>query len=740
MKARSRTRSFATLSLLCFLGSLNCAGRTPPAAIPPGVTESNIARLTTQLLESSQFAHHPLDKDLAGKFLDNYLDALDGTHSLFLKSDLDEFASYRGTLAQNTRTKGDTSPSRAIFQRYLERLEQRSAYVAETLKRPDFDFTGHDVYSLDREHAERPKDVGAAHKLWHAQLAAEYLQEKLADVKPDQIASKLTRRYSQQVDTMKGLSSNEVLEVYLNSLAHVYDPHSDYLGQSQMESLSISMSLSLFGIGAALENSDGYCTIREVLAGGPAARGGTLKPGDRIVAVAQQDKEPVDIVNMPLSRAVALIRGPKGSRVTLSIVAAGAAEGAPPKQVTLVRDKIQLEDQAAKARVIDLPRTDGKTLRLGVIDIPAFYAEMGDDGDEKRSVTADIKALVTKLKAEKVQGIALDLRRNGGGSLKEAISLTGLFIKDGPIVQTREATGEVNVQTDPDSSVLYDGPLVVLTSRFSASATEILAGALQDYGRAVVVGDSQTFGKGTVQNVVPLQGLMDKAGLAHAYDPGALKVTISMFYRPGGASTQLRGVQSDIVLPSPSDVSDVSEAALKNPLPWGSVKPARHAQLGRVQPYVATLRERSAQRIATAAAFAELAQDIERVKKNLASKSVSLNEAERREELAQNKARKAEREQEIAKRRTEEPVSYEVTLKNLSKPGLQRQVAANDNARAKRNQNGAATGAANTPPAEETNDEATVHKSADDVLLNEGVQILADYTELSRPTAANVLK
>jgi carboxyl-terminal processing protease len=724
---KSATRSahrFTILVFACVFGALNCAGRNPVAAVPPDTTEANVTRLTAGLLESSQLAHHPLDQDLAGTFLDNYLDALDGTHSVLLKSDIDEFAAYRATLAQTTRATGDTRAARAIFRRFLERVQQRSAFVAETLKTAKFDYSGHESFSADRQHAPRPRDLTEAKALWRAQLSAEYLQEKLADTAPAQIASKLTRRYAQQAETMKGLNNEEVLEVYLNSLAHVYDPHSDYMGHGQLEGFSISMNLSLFGIGAALENTDGYCTVRETIAGGPAARNGALKPGDRIVAVAQAGKEPVDIVNIPLSRAVELIRGPKGSRVTLSILPAGAQEGAPPTQVALVRDKIQLEDQAAKARVIDLPRANGSTLRLGVIDLPGFYANMGENAPEQHSATADVAKLINKLKREKVQGIALDLRRNGGGSLTEAITLTGLFIKKGPVVQTRGAAGEVEVQTDPDASVLYDGPLLLLTSRFSASATEILAGALQDYGRALVVGDSQTFGKGTVQSVLPLGPVMDKNSLAHSYDPGALKVTVSMFYRPNGASTQLRGVASDIVLPSTSDFSEVSESALNNALPWGSVKPAGFERLNRVAPYLGALRERSTQRIAQAPEFAELATDVQRVKKSLTEKTVSLNEAERREELAQNKARKAQRERDAAARRSTQPVTYEVTLKNAASPGLARTPAPPPAA------NPQAAHNASPPPDPNANDEVAAQKADEDTLLNEGVKILADYTEL----------
>jgi carboxyl-terminal processing protease len=479
-----------------------------------------------------------------------------------------------------------------------------------------------------------------------------------------------------------------------------------------MESLSIAMNLSLFGIGAALDTEDGYCKIHQLLPGGPALRSGLLKPGDRIVAVAQAGDEPVDVINMPLPRTVELIRGPKGTTVKLTILPAGAAEGTLTKTVSLVRDEIKLEDQQAKARILDLPPEKGRTLRLGVIDLPSFYTDMGGrKGTEPRSATADVSRLLAKLKKEHVRGVVLDLRGNGGGSLEEAISLTGLFIRQGPVVQTRGLEGQVEVGSDKDASVQYDGPLIVLTSRFSASASEILVGALQDYGRALVVGDSSTFGKGTVQSILPLGMMMDRAGFAHAYDPGALKVTMSKFYRPSGASTQLRGVASDIVLPSPSDFSDVNESSLKNPLPWDAVPAVPHEQLNRVQPYLATLREKSRHRVDTEMPFISLAEDVARLKKSMAEKSISLNEAERRQEIAQLKARQEERKQDELAHATIQPTTFEITLKNASSPGLPPAMVAKKGDKTNRTEGAAAS-------------------SDTDILLHETVRILGDYVDL----------
>jgi carboxyl-terminal processing protease len=708
----------APLGLGLLFVLLGAGGQPPPTPADPS-TEANVTRLVAGLLEQSQFSHHPLDAELAGKFLDGYLDSLDVTRSVLLQSDVKEFGKYREVMAKGTRSAGDTSPARAIYARFVERLEQQTAYDVGLLKTTKFDFTGKDTFSLDREKAQRPADLTAAQALWRQALRAEYLQEKLQDKPAEDITKTLTRRHQRQLTTIKTLHPDEVLEIYLNSLAHVYDPHSDYLGHEQMESLSISMNLSLFGIGAVLESQDGYTKVRELVPGGPAARGGMVKPGDRIVAVAQGSKDPVDVIDMPLSRVVEMIRGPKGSTVVLTVIPSGGLDSAPRKAITIVRDEINLEDQQAKARILDLPTgKPAETLRVGVIDLPSFYADMERHGSSlHHSVTADVKRLVAKLKAEHVRGIAVDLRRNGGGSLEEAISLTGLFIRQGPVVETRDPTGHVEVGADTDSSIAWDGPLVLLTSRFSASASEILAGALQDYGRAVLVGDTSTFGKGTVQNVLPLASIMDRNGMPHAYDPGALKVTIRKFYRPAGSSTQLKGVVSDIVLPSTSDFAEISESSLKNPLPWDSINPQSFEPANQVKTYVTTLRERSAQRIKTAPAFARLAEDVARVKKDVENKSVSLNEAQRRQEIAQAKAREKARAEESKRLQAAGPTAYEITVKNAGSPGLPPP----------------SKGAA--PPKDKLQqaadgEDANSRAAAEDINFNEGIAVLADYVNL----------
>lgn len=356
------------LGLAALLTSASFADRTEPIAASK-VTEGNIARLSSGILEQSQFAHHPLDAELAGKFLDRYLDRLDGSHILFVQSDLDDFAAYRTQLARMTRRDGDTRPAYVIFDRYLERLAQQVAYVTNRLQNASFDFKAKEAMVIDREQVARPQNLEAAQALWLERLRFEYLQEKLSAKSTEEIVKTLTRRYARRLPMMKKFSNAEILELYLNSLASVYDPHSDYMSHEQLDTFSISMNLSLTGIGARLQSEDGNCKILDLVPGGPAAKSQLLKPNDRIIAVAQKDQAPVDIVDMPLSQAVQLIRGPKGSEVELTIIPAEAADDSIRKTLKLVRDEIRMEDQRAKARVLDLPVPGDKTLRVGVIEI-----------------------------------------------------------------------------------------------------------------------------------------------------------------------------------------------------------------------------------------------------------------------------------------------------------------------------------------------------------------------------------
>ena len=717
------TRFLATLTLGATLLTTGPAARAlgglPPLHAP--TPDGQITQLTAQLLEQAQFAHHRLDDAMAAKLLDRYLDSLDSTHELFFQSDLAEFHLFLPQLAKATRELGDTHPARVIFDRYLQRAAERAAFVKQALAADKFNFTGEDRYSFDRENAPRPRDAAEAQGLWRQRLRADILQEKLSGKKPDEFAQTVARRYERQVETMKKLSPDAVLEIYLEALAHVYDPHSDYMGREEVQSFNIIMNLSLAGIGATLETEGDFCEIRELVPGGPAARGGQLKIGDRIVAVSQGAGKPAaDLFDLPLAQAVDLIRGPKGTNVTLTIIPAGASEDTR-KIVTIQRDEIHLEEQKAKASIVDFPTGGGKTVRLGMIDLPAFYAS------DQESATADVSRLIRKLESEQVRGIILDLRRNGGGALSEAIKLTGLFIPAGPVVQTRDLAGHIEIGTDDGGHALYTGPLIVLTSRFSASASEIVAGALQDYGRALIAGDSSTFGKGTVQTILPLASIMRRAGVTPVSDPGALKVTISKFYRPGGSSTQLRGVRADVVLPSLTDTPEISEAGMKNPLPWDAVPPALFARFDLVAPYVDTLRAESSARIATDRDFAWQREELALAEKNRASKSVSLNEAERRLERDAAAARAKARETERLARKEAAPPVYEITVKNSGAPGLPAPV----------------TPVAFKPAAPSSSDESRDHPDAAapaaDLILREAEHILADYVQLLSPASSPIL-
>lgn len=491
-----------------------------------------------------------------------------------------------------------------------------------------------------------------------------YFESNLQGDRHDEIVKTLNRRYNRVMRNLKQFESKEVLQWYLDALAHSYDPHTNYFGPREEEAFNMSMTLSFVGIGAVLTSEDGYATITEVKPGSPAEKSKILKSGDKIVAVAQDKQAPVDVIDEKLQKVVEQIRGPKGSKVTLTYIPSGT-DLSTRKTVTIVRDTIPLEDQEAKAKLVLLPGGAGKTNRIGVIDLPAFYSgAIGGNGATK-SPTADVAKLLRKLMAEGVDGVVLDLRRNGGGSLEECVSLTGLFIKTGPVVQVVNSLGQQRVLEDDDSSVLYDGPLVVLTSRFSASASEILAGALQDYGRAVVVGDSSTHGKGTVQNLQGLEPFYRGTG-----KPGQVKVTISKFFRPSGSSTQLKGVVPDVVLPSINNFADIGESALSNALPWNTISPVRFDKMDRVTRTLPELHRRSTDRLAKDRDYAYIGEDIERYKKLLADRSISLNEKKRRQEMETDRNRAAVRKAEIKSRNETEPVAYEITLKNAAQPGL----------------------------------------------------------------------
>lgn len=685
-----RAGGLTLLAAFCAAGSAGGAEDRPP-------TEADITRVTANLLEGSQFLQLPLDDDLCSQWMALFLDTVDGAHLLFLQSDRAEFAGLRPGLAAKTLMEGETRPAHLIYSRYLKRLAQQTAFAVQLLKNDKFDFTGHDAWQMDRRDAPPPRDLAAAQALWRAGLREEYLAEKLAGTPAGKIAPRLARRYARRLQTMKRLSPDEVLGIYLDALARAFDPHSDYLRHTEGENFNIEMKMSLFGIGGTLKIKDGNCVVGELVPGGPAASSGRLKPGDRIVAVAQGGGAPVDIMGLSSSQVVELIRGPKGSTVRLTIIPLGA-DDATRKTVMLVRDEIKFADEYTKAALIDLPQTNGPDLRIGVIDLPLFYGKGEAEAD---GASADIARLIKKLKQKGVRGLILDLRRNGGGSLEEAVRLTGLFIPSGPVLQTVNPERDVEVGVSPEAKARYDGPLVVLTSRWSASASEIVAGALQDYGRALIVGDSSTFGKGTAQVVVPLRKFFHQHGL------GTVHVTVGKFYRPSGASTQLKGVVPDIILPSETDRPDIGEANLPDAIPWDILPPTTYTPLDAVRPVLAGLREKSQARVAADPGFRLVRAELAAAKKNQEAKSLSLNEAGRRRENARADALQAEMQQVVRAKAARLPPADYITLDELDSPAL---IVAHQPAQ---------TPAAAARPGNSTPDDA--------IELSEVENILADY-------------
>jgi carboxyl-terminal processing protease len=674
-----------TLSSLAILAA--SATTNTPTRLSPGPNDGRIAYITALLMANLQYSQKPLDADLSAKFFDGYLETLDPRRENFLQSDIDGFAHFRTNLDVLTiRTNGraDLTPAFEIYQRFVERLQQHNDYVTELLKQDKFKFTAADHILIDRRHVPYPKDLDEAKDLWREQLRFQYLQEKLSrelsatnsnvillltKTNYTDITDTLARHYRWNFHMSTNRDSTDILQAYLEALTHAYDPHSDYFNTEHAQDFSIQMSLSLFGIGASLTEDDGYCTISKLIPGGPADKGKQLNMNDRIVAVAQGSQPPMDVVDMELGRVVQLIRGAKGTEVRLTISPANDRAARP--VVTMIRDEIKLEDSEAKAMLIETPNGHGGTNRIGVINVPSFYTPIdlpGNAGHSKQSyISADVAKIIQKLKKEKVDGIVLDLRNNPGGSLEEAVRFTGLFIKDGPIVLARDSNGQVSVDNDPDPSVQYDGPLAVMINRFSASAAEIAAAALQDYGRALIVGDTSTHGKGTVQNLTPLKLYMANA----TNDPGTAKITIRKFYRINGESTQLKGVVPDIILPDVLNYSpDIGEGSLENPLGYDTIAPTNYNKLNLVEPYLPALRQNSNARIATNQDYIYISQNIEQFKKLQADKTLSLNERDQIKERQTNQARQKARDKELDARKPSNAKTYEITVEKADEPGL----------------------------------------------------------------------
>src|SRR5205809_3698740 len=629
-----RFRSFAATA------AISLAGLASTPALPAKTDLDNVCVSVGRLLEEGHYTHKKLNDDLTGKILRSYLELLDYTHLFFTQEDIDAITQKYGAALDDDILLGNLKPAYEIYDLYQKRVDERVAKVKELLKQPT-DFKTNETVELRREKAPWPKDEAEADQLWRGRIASELLQEKLSEHPIEPGPQLVGRRYDRIARNVHEEDREEQVKLYLDALAQSYDPHSEYLSKADFKNFNIQMGLSLVGIGAMLRTEDGYAKIESLVTGGPAQVDGRLKVGDRITAVGQGQGEFVDVRDMRLDKVVEMIRGKKGTKVRLLAIPANASDPAQRKSVDLVRDEIKLKDQEARADIIIKKDENGNPVKLGWLTLPSFYADMDR---HSKSTTRDVLALLKRLKKENIGGLVIDLRRNGGGSLEEAISLTGLFLKSGPIVQTKGSNGNIVISSDPDSGIAYGGPLIVLTSRQSASASEIFAAALQDYGRAVIVGDKNTFGKGTVQTILPIGRFTPLLG-SRSDDDGELKLTIQKFYRVAGGSTQLHGVASDIVLPTLTDLPEFGEGALKNCLPYDEVPKARFTKWSGPL-FTEELKRRSGERVRHNPEFHYVMEDMERLRKKLDENRITLNEDSRRKEIQDEKARKETRSKE----------------------------------------------------------------------------------------------
>ncbi len=623
-----------------------CAGQTaaqealPALRLAPTADQAQTAYLSAQILGRYHYKTMPLDDAMSEKIFDRYVKALDPERLFFTQADIDSFADAR-TRLDDAILRGNLSAPFAMFQRYEQRVTERLTYARELLGQ-GFDFSQKEGYPYARDKAPWPADEAEVRDLWRKRVKNDWLRLRLAGKDDKSIRETLAKRYDNYLARATRNTSEDVFQVFMNAYAMSIEPHTNYLGRSASADFDISMRLSLVGIGAVLQERDDYITIRELVPGGPAARSGRLAVGDRIVGVGQGDDNPVaDVVGSRVDEVVKLIRGTKDTRVVLDVLPADAGPDGKHKQVSLVRDKIKLEEQAAKKSIIKVGEA-ATARRIGVITLPAFYEDFDGRrrGDKDyRSASRDVARLIDELKKDKVDGLLIDLRNNGGGSLREAVELTGLFIDKGPVVQQRRPDGQIGVEKDEHAGTAWDGPMAVLINRGSASASEIFAAALQDYGRAPVIGEP-SFGKGTVQTLINL----DEVARNDKPRFGDLKMTVAQFFRINGGTTQLRGVTPDIRFPSVSDGDSYGESSYDNALPWIQIKAAEFRPAGELGPRVADLQRRHDTRVARDKDFLQLLDDVAEFKRIRETRLLSLNETERRKEKERQEARLKARE------------------------------------------------------------------------------------------------
>lgn len=600
-----------------------------------------------ELLKRHHYNKPPLNDARSAKIFDSYIKMLDPSRSYFLASDLEQFEAWRNSFDDHLKN-GNLEPGFIIYRRHLERLQSRLEFALAMLDKgvDSFDFTVDEELLVDRENAAWPKDQAEHDDLWRKRLKDEVLRLKIAGKETKAIEELLTKRYRNQLGRIEQTRSEDVFQTYINAFAQTYDPHTQYLSPDNAENFDINMSLSLEGIGAVLQSDNEHVKVVRLVPAGPAEKSKQIAPADRIVGVGQAEEDMVDVIGWRLDEVVKLIRGPKGSVVRLEVIpASNAPNDQTSKVVAITREAVKLEEQAAKKSVLQLEH-DGRPFKLGVIEIPAFYLDFkalrAGDKDYK-STTRDVKKLLTELEQEKVDGVVIDLRNNGGGSLQEATELTGLFIDQGPTVLVRNSDGRVDVLADEQAGAFYKGPLAVLVNRLSASASEIFAGAMQDYHRALILG-GQTFGKGTVQTVQPL-------------NHGELKLTLAKFYRVSGQSTQHQGVIPDISYPADVDTKEIGESALPEAMPWDSIRAAVVPEMNPFKPFLAELKARHDARITENADFVFTRDRLALTQELMHETTVSLNEEKRRAQQQQIEKRQLTLENTLRQAKGEEPLA-----------------------------------------------------------------------------------
>ncbi|MGN8249181.1 carboxy terminal-processing peptidase [Pseudomonas sp. SMV7] len=638
------------LALMIGLGGLALGGNAAAAnkwdSLQPDRDEIVASLNVVELLKRHHYSKPPLDDARSVIIYDSYIKLLDPARSYFTAADIAEFDQWK-TQFDDFLKSGNLDPGFTIYKRYLDRVKQRLDFaLAELGKGVDkIDFSAKESLLIDRKDAPWLKDQAALDELWRKRVKDEVLRQKIAGKEPRQIQETLTKRYKNQLARLDQTRAEDIFQAYINTFAQSYDPHTNYLSPDNAENFDINMSLSLEGIGAVLQSDNDQVKIVRLVPAGPAAKTKQVAPADKIIGVAQGNKEMVDVVGWRLDEVVKLIRGPKGSVVRLEIIpASNAPSDQTSKIVSITREAVKLEEQAAKKSVLKL-KQDGRDYKLGIIEIPAFYLDFkayraGDP--EYKSTTRDVKKLLTELQKEKVDGVVIDLRNNGGGSLQEATELTSLFIEKGPTVLVRNSNGRVDVLEDENPGAFYKGPLALLVNRLSASASEIFAGAMQDYHRALIIG-GQTFGKGTVQTIQPL-------------NHGELKLTLAKFYRVSGQSTQHQGVLPDIDYPSIIDTKEIGESALPEAMPWDTIRPVVKPAADPFKPFLAQLKAQHEARSDKDAEFTYIRDRLALTQKLLNEKTVSLNEQDRRARHDEIEAKQLALENIRRKAKGEEPL------------------------------------------------------------------------------------